>query len=52
MNLSRLKNAETFAVEQITDEELRELRSREMEESFDFEELKKYLKLNKELTNV
>ena len=52
MNLSRLKNNESFAIETISDEELKELRARETEDSFDFDELKKYLKLNKELTNV
>jgi len=52
MNLSRLKNSEPFAIESISDEELNELRARDIEEDFDFDELKKYLKLNKELTNV
>jgi hypothetical protein len=39
-------------IEEISIKELNELRSREMEEDFDFEEIKKYLKLNKKLTNV
>lgn len=52
MNLARLKNSESFAVENISNEELQELRSRELEENFDFEDLKKYLKVNKKLTNV
>ena len=52
MNLSRLKNKEPLAIEIISDEELKELRNRENEESFDFEELKRYIVFNKKLTNV
>lgn len=52
MNFSHLKNSKSFAIEKISDTELEELRIRETEESFDFEELKSYLKLNKKLINV
>lgn len=52
MRLSNYKNTNSFDIEEISAKELNELRIREMEEDFDFEEIKKYLKLNKKLTNV
>ncbi len=52
MVLSNYKNNTSFDIEEISIKELNELRAREVEEDFDFEEIKKYLKLNKKLTNV
>jgi len=52
MVLSNYKNNTFFDIEEISTKELNELRARDIEEDFDFDELKKYLKLNKELTNV
>lgn len=50
MNLSRL--TKNLAVETISNEELADLRVRESEESFDFEDIKKYIHFNKKLSNV
>jgi hypothetical protein len=52
MSLSNFKNSSSFDIEEISTQELNELRVRETEEDFDFEELKKFVKLNKKLTNV
>lgn len=52
MNLSRIKNNDLLQIEEITESELKELRARELEDEFDFEDLKKYSILNKKLTSV
>ena len=52
MTLSNFKNKTYFDIEEISTNELNELRSREMEEEFEFDEIKKNLKFNKKLTNV
>ena len=52
MALTNFKSNTSFDVEEISINELNELRAREIEEDFDFEEIKKYLKLNKKFTNV
>lgn len=52
MTLSDVKINTSFDIEEISTNELNELRSREMEEEFEFDEIKKYLKFNKKLTNV
>jgi hypothetical protein len=50
MNLSRLRK--NIPVETISEEELIDLRARESEENFDFEDIKKYIHVNKKLSNV
>ena len=50
MNLSRL--TKNMPVETISTEELDDLRARESEENFDFEDIMKYISMNKKLSNV
>lgn len=50
MNLARLKKE--FPVENISEKEIAELRAREIEEDFDFEDIKKYIDFKKKMTNV
>lgn len=50
MNLSRL--TKNLPVETISEEELVDLRARESEESFDFQDIKKYIHISKKLSNV
>ena len=52
MNLVNLKNVNSLEVETISEKELKDLRIRDNEENIDFEDLKRYLKLNQKLTNV
>lgn len=52
MTLSHFKTKTSFEVENISTHELDELRAREMEEEFEFDEIKKYVKFHKKLTNV
>lgn len=52
MNESSIKNVNEYPIEYISDTELNILRSRENEDNFDYEDLKKYLQLQERLTNV